>query len=228
MTIEVKNLSKKFNKNVVLENVNMKLENGNIYGLSGRNGSGKSVFLKILCGLYKPTTGEILFDGQSYNKNNLYVPNMRALIEGPNFFPELTGYENLLLLAKIQNKIGNKEIEKSLRQVNLYKEKDKKYSEYSLGMKQKLGIAQVLMENPDIIILDEPFNGIEEKSVEKISNILKEEKENGKLIIISTHIKEDLSNLSDKVYYFDNGRVSINIKEKSWHEICIVKFISAN
>ena len=215
MTIEVKNLSKKFNKNVVLENVNMKLENGNIYGLSGRNGSGKSVFLKILCGLYKPTTGEILFDGQSYNKNNLYVPNMRALIEGPNFFPELTGYENLLLLAKIQNKIGNKEIEKSLRQVNLYKEKDKKYSEYSLGMKQKLGIAQVLMENPDIIILDEPFNGIEEKSVEKISNILKEEKENGKLIIISTHIKEDLSNLSDKVYYFDNGRVSINIKEKS-------------
>lgn len=214
MTIEVKNLSKKFKKNIVLENVNMKLENGNIYGLNGRNGTGKSVFLKILCGLYKPTTGEILFNGKSYNKNSLHIPNIRALIEKPSFFPELTGYENLLLLAKIQNKIGNREIEDSLRKVNLYSEKDKKYSEYSLGMKQKLGIAQVLMENPDIIILDEPFNGIEEKSVEKISDILKEEKKQGKLIIISTHIKEDLNNLSDKIYYFDNGQVHLNNQEK--------------
>ncbi len=215
MTIEVKNLSKKFKKNIVLENVNMKLENSNIYGLNGRNGAGKSVFLKILCGLYKPTTGEILFNGKSYNKNSLHIPNMRALIEKPSFFPELTGYENLLLLAKIQNKIGDKEIEDSLRKVNLYSEKDKKYSEYSLGMKQKLGIAQVLMENPDIIILDEPFNGIEEKSVEKISDILKEEKKQGKLIIISTHIKEDLNNLSDKIYYFDNGQVCLNNQEKN-------------
>ena len=214
MTIEVKNLSKKFKKNIVLENVNMKLENGNIYGLNGRNGTGKSVFLKILCGLYKPTTGEILFNGKSYNKNSLHIPNIRALIEKPSFFPELTGYENLLLLAKIQNKLGNREIEDSLRKVNLYSEKDKKYSEYSLGMKQKLGIAQVLMENPDIIILDEPFNGIEEKSVEKISDILKEEKKQGKLIIISTHIKEDLNNLSDKIYYFDNGQVHLNNQEK--------------
>jgi len=214
MTIEVKNLSKKFKKNIVLENLNMKLENGNIYGLNGRNGTGKSVFLKILCGLYKPTTGEILFNGKSYNKNSLHIPNIRALIEKPSFFPELTGYENLLLLAKIQNKIGNREIEDSLRKVNLYSEKDKKYSEYSLGMKQKLGIAQVLMENPDIIILDEPFNGIEEKSVEKISDILKEEKKQGKLIIISTHIKEDLNNLSDKIYYFDNGQVHLNNQEK--------------
>lgn len=214
MTIEVKNLSKKFKKNIVLENVNMKLENGNIYGLNGRNGTGKSVFLKILCGLYKPTTGEILFNGKSYNKNSLHIPNIRALIEKPSFFPELTGYENLLLLAKIQNKIGNRKIEDSLRKVNLYSEKDKKYSEYSLGMKQKLGIAQVLMENPDIIILDEPFNGIEEKSVEKISDILKEEKKQGKLIIISTHIKEDLNNLSDKIYYFDNGQAHLNNQEK--------------
>lgn len=136
---------------------------------------------------------------------------MRALIEKPNFFPELTGYENLELLAKIQNKIGKEEIEEALKKVNLYEEKDKKYREYSLGMKQKLGIAQVLMEDPEIMILDEPFNGIEENSVKEISTLLKEERKKGKLIMISTHIKEDLDNLSDVIYHFDAGTVT---KEK--------------
>lgn len=207
MKIEVKNASKRFRRNLVLKDVNAIFESGYIYGLSGRNGAGKSVFLKILCGLYKPTSGEILFDGKKYDKDDLHLLNMRALIEKPNFFPELTGYENLELLAKIQNKIGKKEIEDTLRKVNLSEEKDKKYKEYSLGMKQKLGIAQVLMEDPDIIILDEPFNGIEEVSVKKISEILKEQKEKGKIIILSTHIKEDLINLSDVIYYFDAGEV---------------------
>lgn len=207
MKIEIKNLCKKFKKNIVLQNINLELTSGNIYGLNGRNGAGKSVLLKIICGLYEPTTGKVLFDGKAYTKNNLYIPNMRALIEKPNFFLELTGYENLLLLAKIQNKIGKSEIEKALKDVNLFEEKDKKYSEYSLGMKQKLGIAQVFMEDPAIIILDEPFNGLEESSVEKISQMLKEEKKRGKLIIISTHIKEDLENLSDKIYYFASGEV---------------------
>lgn len=211
MKIEIKNLCKQFKKNMVLKDINMELTNGHIYGLNGRNGSGKSVFLKVVCGLYKPTSGEVLFDGKSYNKNNLYVPNMRALIEKPNFFPELTGYENLELLAKIQNKIGKEEIEETLKKVNLYEEKDKKYREYSLGMKQKLGIAQVLMEDPEIIILDEPFNGIEENSVKDISKLLKEEAKKGKIIIISTHIKEDLDNLSDVIYHFDAGTVT---KEK--------------
>ncbi len=207
MKIEVKNISKKFRNNLVLKDVNASFESGHIYGLSGRNGAGKSIFLKILCGLYKPSSGKILFDDKKYDKDNLCLLNMRALIEKPNFFPGLTGYENLELLAKIQNKIGKAEIEETLKNVNLYEEKDKKYSEYSLGMKQKLGIAQVLMEDPDIIILDEPFNGIEANSVTKISKILKEEKKKGKLIIISTHIKEDLDNLSDYIYYFDAGEV---------------------
>lgn len=207
MKIEVKNASKRFRRNLVLKDVNAIFESGYIYGLSGRNGAGKSVFLKILCGLYKPSSGEVLFDGKKYDKDDLHLLNMRALIEKPNFFPELTGYENLELLAKIQNKIGKKEIEDTLRKVNLSEEKDKKYKEYSLGMKQKLGIAQVLMEDPDIIILDEPFNGIEEVSVKKISEILKEQKEKGKIIILSTHIKEDLINLSDVIYYFDAGEV---------------------
>ena len=207
MKIEVRNISKRFRNDFVLKDVNAFFESGHIYGLSGRNGAGKSVFLKILCGFYKPSSGEILFDNKKYDKDNLYLLNMRALIEKPNFFPELTGYENLRLLAKIQNKIGDKEIYEAMKNVNLYDEKDKKYSEYSLGMKQKLGIAQVLMEDPDIIILDEAFNGIEANSVIKISELLKKKKKEGKLIIISTHIKEDLDNLSDDIYYFDAGEV---------------------
>ena len=207
MEIIVKDLSKKFKKVTILENINMKFESGKIYGIAGRNGSGKSVFLKILCSFYKPTTGEILFDNINYNSNNNFPPSVRALIENPTFFPDLTGFENLKLLSSIQNKIGDEEIIKTLDQVNLLSEKDKKYSEYSLGMKQKLGIAQVLMENPDVMIFDELFNGIEEKTVEKIRNILLELKNQNKIIIVTSHIKEDIGVLSDEVYKFDCGRV---------------------
>lgn len=205
MEIIVKDLSKKFKKVTVLENINVKFESGKIYGIVGRNGSGKSVFLKILCSFYKPTTGEVLYDNVNYNSNNSFPPSVRALIEKPIFFPDLTGYENLKLLASIQNKIGDTEINKTLELVNLTTEKDKKYSEYSLGTKQKLAIAQVLMENPDVMIFDELFNGIEESTVEKIRNILLELKSQNKLIIVTSHIKEDIDVLSDEVYKFDNG-----------------------
>ena len=120
---------------------------------------------------------------------------------------ELTGYENLKLLAKIQNLISDKEINESLKIVNLYDDKDKKFKHYSLGMKQKLGIAQVIMENPDVMIFDEPFNGIEKRTAEKLRKYLKEKKEEGKLIIIATHIKEDVEELADLVYEVDDGNV---------------------
>ncbi len=207
MNIELKNVSKKFKNNTVLENINIKFESGKIYGLYGRNGAGKSVLLKLLCGFYIPSSGEILYDNENLNLKLEFPKNLRALIEKPSFFPDLTGFDNLRLLAKIQNKITDKEIEKSLEVVNLIKEKDKKYGKYSLGTKQKLGIAQAIMEDPKVIILDEPFNGIEEKTVKKLIDYFLEEKKKDKLIIISTHIKEDLQKLADKIYYFDCGQV---------------------
>lgn len=209
MKIEIKNLSKNFKKVNILNSINLTLESGTIYGLIGRNGTGKSVFLKTLCGFYYPSSGEILFDGKNYSANNLYPDNLRALIEKPSFMPNLTGYENLELLASIQNKIGKSEIEETLKKVNLFEEKDKKYSKYSLGMKQKLGIAQVLMENPEIIILDEPFNAIEEETVNKIKNILLEEKSKGKLIILSSHIKDDINSLADIILTMNNGTIEV-------------------
>lgn len=207
MKIEIKNVSKSFKNVTVLHDINLTLESGKIYGLVGRNGSGKSVFLKMLCAFYDVSSGEILYDGRNILKEKAFPPNTRALIEKPNFIPDLTGYENLELLASIQKKIGKKEILETLDAVNLPDDKKKKYKNYSLGMKQKLGIAQVLMENPDVIILDEPFNGIEEKTAIKLRKLLKEEADKGKLIILASHIKDDIIGLADVIYEFDDGQI---------------------
>lgn len=214
MKITVNNLMKEFKQITVVNNVSASFESGKIYGLIGRNGSGKSVFLKLLCGFYVPTSGEILFDGVDYIKENGFPKNTRAMIEKPDFIPDLTGFENLKLLASIQNKIGDEEIIKALEEVNLINDKDKKFSKYSLGMKQKLGIAQVIMENPDVMIFDEPFNGIEEETVIKLRNTFKKYANEGKLIIIASHIKEDIETLIDCVYKFDNGIVKMEEYEK--------------
>ncbi len=210
MKIELKNVTKEFDKVEIIKNISLEFETGKIYGLYGRNGSGKSVLMKLICGFLIPTKGKVLINGKDFNARNEYPDNLRAVIEKPSFFPELTGFENLKLLAKIQNKISDEEIIKALDLVNLIDEKDKKYSKYSLGMKQKLAIAQAIMEDSSILILDEPFNGIEEKSVEKITKFLKEEAKNGKTIIFSTHIKEDLENLADIIYKIDNGTIYEN------------------
>lgn len=203
MKIEVKNVSKMFKKVVVLRDLNVTFEEGKIYGLVGRNGSGKSVFLKMLCGFYKPTSGEILYDGVNYILEEKFPPDTRALIEKPDFISDLSGYENLELLSKIQNKIGREEIIRVLKMIHLEKDMDKKFSRYSLGMKQKLGIAQVLMEDPKVMILDEPFNGIEDETVEELRNLLLEEKKRGKIIILATHIKDDIEKIVDELYKFN-------------------------
>lgn len=207
MKIELKNVSKKFNKIDVIKNINVTFESGKIYGLHGRNGSGKSVIMKLICGLLSPTDGQILINDKPYSKSNDFDDNIRASIEKPGFFPNLTGYENLKLLAEIQNKITDEEILYSLKVVNLIKEKDKKYSNYSLGMKQKLAIAQAIMEDTKIIILDEPFNGIEISTVKKLIEYFKKEKQKGKLIIFCSHIKEDLEDLADIVYKVEDGKI---------------------
>ena len=192
MEIEVKNLSKQFKGVTILDNVNATFKEGNIYGLIGRNGSGKSVFLKILCNFYSPTSGEVLYDGINIFKENTFPPDTRALIEKPAFLPDISGFENLKMLASIQQLIGADEILEALEKVNLIEDKDKKYKVYSLGMKQKLGIAQVIMENPKVLILDEPFNGIDDESIEMIRTVLNEGKKRNKVIILATHLKNDI------------------------------------
>ena len=207
MKIELKKVKKKFKKQLIFDNINLKFESGKIYCLFGPNGSGKSVLLKIITNLYKVNSGKILFDNIEYNNDNICKINMRALIETPSFFPDTTGFENLKILAKIKNTINDQTIIEYLKKFNIYKDMNKKYKNYSFGMKQKLGIAQVLMENPSVMIFDELFNGIEDDTVDKIRNILLELKNQNKIIIVTSHIKEDIDILSDEVYKFNNGNV---------------------
>lgn len=214
MKIEVKNITKSFKNILVLKGVNLTFESGHIYGLIGKNGSGKTVLLKMLCGFYNPSSGEILFNGENIFKENKFPPNTRALIEKPYFLPDLSGYDNLKLLASLTKKTSEEDIYNALKLTNLYNHRNKKYNTYSLGMKQKLGIAQVLMDNPDIIILDEPFNGIEDQTAEKLRmNLLNRAKE-GKIIILATHLKEDIKGLVDEVYIFDDGNVRLEKENK--------------
>lgn len=205
MKIKLVNISKKFKKIPVLKKVDLEFNEGTIYGFVGRNGSGKSVLLKIMCNFYNPTTGQVLYDDYDIIKAKDYPRDTRALIESPSFLPNLTGLENLKLLVAIQNKITDEDIIQTLKLVNLYDDKDKKYGNYSLGMKQKLALAQVFMENPKVIILDEPFNGIENDTVKKLRKFLLDEKEKGKIIIIASHIKDDIEKLADVVYEVDAG-----------------------
>lgn len=206
MEIKIKNVSKVIDENELLSNIDLTFTKGNIYGITGRNGSGKSILFKSLCGFIKPTTGEIIVNGINLYDKNTFPANTSALIDNSSFLNDLSGFENLELLAAINNYIGKEEIYKTLKDVGLFEEKDKKFKKYSLGMKRKLGIAQALMEDNDIIILDEPFNGLDESSVEKIRNILLEIKKD-KIIIIASHIKEDIAILCDCVYTLDNGKI---------------------
>lgn len=198
--IEVRDFTKKFGNNIILEKVNLKFESGNIYGFMGRNGSGKTVFLKSVCGFMEATEGTILLDGKVLKKDIEYLENMGFLIERPGFLGQWTAYENLRYIASIRRVVGKKEIEESLKIVNLDPNDKKKVSKYSLGMKQRLGVAQAIMENPDILILDEPMNGLDETGVELMRKILLELKQQGKLLLIASHYKEDIELLCDKVY----------------------------
>lgn len=213
MAIVLKNVSKKFHQQEVLSHINLELKEGKIYGFVGRNGSGKSVFFKLLCGFYQPTEGTILFDGKTLHELGDLPPDMRVLIEHPTFIGDLTGYENLCLLASIQKKIEEPVIKSYLEEFGLSSDQNKKYHKYSLGMKQKLGIIQVLMEDPNIMIFDEPFNGLEEETVELVRKILLEEKKKGKIILLASHIREDIELLCDEVYQVKEGTITPLKKE---------------
>ena len=203
--ITLKNVTKIMDNNVILDNINLNLEEGKIYGLVGRNGSGKSILLEVICGFLKPTEGIVLVDNKDLSKELVFPESIAALIERKNYILDLNAFDNLFMIASIKNIIGQKEIEDTLKLVNLAND-NKSFKKYCLGMKQKLGIAQVLMEKPKIMILDEPFNGVEDETVLKIREYLKSIKKD-KIIIIATHLKDDVINLCDEVIEIKNGKI---------------------
>ena len=211
--IEIKNVTKKFKQATVLDNITLSFQEGKIHGLVGRNGSGKTMLLKCICGFVPITSGSITIDGKLIGSDVDIPENIGIIIEAPGFLPQYSGFKNLKLLAMIRGKISDGKIIDSIRQVGLDPDSKKHVGKYSLGMRQRLGIAQALMEDPDILILDEPMNGLDNNGVVDIRGLLLDIKLHGKTIILASHNQADIDELCDTVCELDLGRITV-VREK--------------
>ncbi|MEC1732304.1 ATP-binding cassette domain-containing protein [Bacillus mojavensis] len=207
-------VTKLFKKNKVLDNISLSLEKGKIYGFQGRNGSGKTMLLRILSGLMKPTEGQIWINGTNITKQGDFPDDIGVLIEYPGFVSNYTGFKNLKLLSMIRSKINDTDIRKAITSVGLDPDDKKKYKKYSLGMKQRLGIAQAIMENQQLIMLDEPTNALDREAVHLVEKLFFDLKAEGKTILIASHDYETLKTVSDKIFDIDGGRI-VNESERN-------------
>lgn len=206
--IEIKHAAKRFKDKSVFENVNLDIEQGKAYGFIGHNGCGKSVLFKCICGFSLLSEGTITVGGEVIGKDSDFIKDAGVVIEHPEFINDLSGFKNLRIIADIQKKIGDEDICSIMDKFDLLDDKDKKVGKYSLGMKQKLRLAQALMESPSILILDEPTGGLDKSSVENLRRILKEFVNNGGTMLLTSHHQQDIEELCDEVYEFDSGRLS--------------------
>lgn len=205
--IEVKNVNLTLQKNEILKSVSVNFERGKIHGLIGRNGSGKTMLMKCICGFAKPTSGEIIVDKKRIGKDCDFPESTGIIIETPGFIPYYSGYKNLKLLADLRGKITKDDIKNTMRQVGLDPDLKRHVRKYSLGMRQRLGLAQAIMENPDLLILDEPMNGLDKDGVADMRKYLLDLKAQGKTILIASHSAEDIDVLCDTVYEMDKGKL---------------------
>jgi len=209
--IEVKNLCKTINKNMVLDNINLHMVSWQVYGFQGINGSGKTMLMRALIGLIHPTSGTILIDQKELGKDMDFPKSIGFLLENPTFLDMYSGPDNLRLLAGVDNNISadmiNKEIDSLIEEVGLKSARNKKYKKYSLGMKQRLGIAAAVLGNPDIVVLDEPTNALDDDGKDMVKRIVKMQKERGALVIISCHEMQTLEELSDEIVRLKEGRI---------------------
>lgn len=203
--IEVRDVTLVIGKTTILKNVTASFESGKIYGLIGRNGSGKTMLMKCICGFIRPTYGEIIVDEKKVGKEIDFPQNMGIIIETPGFIPYYSGYKNLKLLAGLRKRINSEGIKQAMINVGLDPKLKRHVKKYSLGMRQRLGLAQAIMENPDILILDEPMNGLDKEGVEDMREYLLQLKKQGKLILIASHSSEDISILCDCIYEMEKG-----------------------
>lgn len=207
--IEVKNVNVTIGKNEILQDISAVFETGKIHGLIGRNGSGKTVLMKCICGFMKPTSGEVFVGGKQIGKEVDFAPDTGVIIETPGFVPFYSGYRNLKILAGLNHKIGKEEIEEAMRTVGLDPKLKRHVKKYSLGMRQRLGIAQAIMEKPKLLILDEPFNGLDKEGVEQMRTYFLELKKQGVTILLSSHTSEDIKLLCDTVTEMEKGKIVI-------------------
>lgn len=207
--IEVQDTVKKYDGQTVLDHVSINFEKGNIYGIVGRNGSGKTVLFKSICGFVVPEEGRITVNSKVIGKDVDMPEDVGIIIENPGFLPNYNAFKNLKFLAMLKKKISDDTIKETLRIVGLDPDSKKWVGKYSMGMRQRLGIAQAIMEDPEILILDEPFNGLDKDGVTEMRNLLFDLKHQGKTIILASHSSEDISILCDVVYEMDKGNCSL-------------------
>ncbi len=205
--ITVKNATKQFKETMVLNNISVSFERGKVHGLIGRNGSGKTMLMKCICGMVPLTSGEIAVSDKVIGKDIDIPKNVGVIIETPGFLPGYSGYSNLKFLAAINGKIGKEEIRNAIKSVGLDPDDKKKVGKYSLGMRQRLGLAQAIMEDPELLILDEPMNGLDNNGVKDMRQYLLDLKSQGKTILIASHSKEDIDALCDTVHEMDKGKI---------------------
>ncbi len=198
------NIIKRVGKRELLRNVNLELAGGSIYGFTGENGSGKTMLFRVLCGLVRPSRGHVWMDGEHVHRGARKA-RVGVLLENPALWPELTGRENLLYLSRIQDVIPVSKVEETMVRVGLDPGNSLPFRKYSLGMRQRLLIAQAVMEEPDFLFLDEPTNSLDEEGVDLIRQIIAGEAERGAVVLLSSHLKQDISWLCDQVYFMENG-----------------------
>lgn len=210
--VRLEDYCKSFKSAEVLKNINLTLESGKVIGLKGKNGSGKTMLMRAISGLILPTSGKVYINDKELGRHISFPPSIGILIENPSFISNYTGFKNLKILASIQNRISDDEIRDAIRKVGLDPDDKRTFKKYSLGMKQRLGIAAAIMERPDIVILDEPINALDEAGAGLIKRLLDELKANGSLIIIACHDTEELNYLSDEIYEIYDGEITGHIE----------------
>lgn len=206
--VQAKNVTKNFKETIALKQVSVSFEKGKIYGIIGRNGSGKTVLFKCICGLMAVTEGEITVLGQSIGDGVRVPKGVGAIIETPGFLPNVSGYRNLYYLASLSGKPDKERIRNTIRLVGLEPDSHKAVGNYSLGMRQRLGLAQALMEDPELLILDEPMNGLDNEGTKQMRKFLLDLRSQGKTIILASHSQEDIATMCDTVYLMDAGILS--------------------
>ena len=207
MLLEAKNICKTIRKKIILSDISLRLESGAIYGFVGRNGSGKTMLFRALSGLMTLTSGSVFWDGKELHKDFSVLPRLGIVLENVGLYPELTGMQNLQYFARLSGKAGPEDMRTALVRVGLDPDDKRTYRKYSLGMKQRLAIAQAIMEKPDVILLDEPTNSLDEDGVALIRSLILEEKQRGALILLASHNKEDIGLLADRLFRIEMGVV---------------------
>ena len=214
MQIELNQVSKVIKRNTVIDQISLRLESGNVTGIKGVNGSGKTMLMRLIAGLIKPTAGEVVIDGQQLWKDISFPKSIGLLIENPAFLDSYSGFDNLKILASINDVIGDDRIKEVLSAVGLETAGRKKYKAYSLGMKQRLGIAAAIMESPDLILLDEPTNALDSDGVEMVKEIVRREKERGALVIVACHDETVINEMADDIIYLSDGVVTKTVHKR--------------